>query len=138
MTKRFDDLTVLHQAQDTTAVSDAAAASGKIRPATPLPWHQGPIIGGDDANDECVFCTNGEIVADCGARATLDDVSVDECIQNAAYVNHACNNYERLVAALIQAAQQLDYLHDKYPPTSSGEAVLSRTNSLLAELGELK
>lgn len=76
------------------------SATVKHQPATPLPWHQGPIDGGDDANNECVFDKDGEIVADCGARASLDKVDWPECEKNAAYVDHAANAYPKLVEHL--------------------------------------
>jgi len=72
----------------------------KHQPATPLPWHQGPIDSGDEANAECVFDERGEIVADCGARTALDGVRWAECEGNAAYIDHAAKKYPLLVEAL--------------------------------------
>jgi hypothetical protein len=40
-----------------------------------------------------------------------------------------------LVEALREALLQLEYLHQKFTPTSTGEAVISRLNGLLKRLG---
>lgn len=99
----------------------------KHQPATPLPWHQGPIDGGENANNECVFDKDGEIVADCGARATLDAMDWPECEKNAAYIAHAAVAYPKLVEVLRELS-----LRNPFPVQAlvDGEA-------LLRELGEV-
>jgi hypothetical protein len=104
------------------------------QPATPLPWHQGPIDGGDNANNECVFDADGEIVADCGARSVMDnsDDPFGPCIQNAAYVTAACNGHNALIDQLRDV---LDYLEPEMDADLQGESyVPNRAMSLYTDI----
>jgi hypothetical protein len=53
--------------------------------------------------------------------------------ETAAYIVHAANLYPELVEALEGAETQIQYLHDKFQETGSGNAELARIRTILAK-----
>lgn len=117
-----------------TQCIEKPASAAKHAPATPLPWKQGEIKGTDGANGECLFDEVGDIVADCGSRATLAHADWPECEANASYIAQAANAYPKLVEALGEALRAWEKPNPTHTPTYRKN--YERLTGLLRELGE--
>ena len=96
-----------------------------MKPATPLPW----CI---DAGDNVI--RGGETyIFHLAANFKNNGMAADT-----RYALHACNAYPRLIYALREARQQIQYLQEKFQETGSGNAVLASIDARLNELGEIK
>jgi hypothetical protein len=53
--------------------------------------------------------------------------------ENIAFVLLAVNSHDALVEALKEASLQIEYLHEKFQPTGSGNGLLARINAALKD-----
>lgn len=98
-----------------------------MKPATPLPWKAMPTGAYSDA------CKDRGAIFVCNIR-TGTHVAEDSNQANAAYIVHACNNYQRLVEALrsFQRAASADKVEDFSAVSNAAD----NAGALLRELKE--
>jgi hypothetical protein len=103
---------------------------------SPLPWHcYGNAIGAIDERQEC--CGIPDSSGECCGIPNVEwgeyQIASIGSDADAAYLTHACNLYPELVEALEGAETQIQYLHDKFQETGSGNAELARIRTILAK-----
>ena len=59
--------------------------------------------------------------------------TVDECIANTLFVVKACNSHDELLAACINAHNQIVYLHEKFEKTGTGEQAIAMLKSAITK-----
>ena len=99
------------------------------RKFTPGPW--------EVVSDPCHYHTLTEVVAGCrddGTSMVVEvggDASIPELEANARLIASSPVMYE----ALREAVLQIEYLHDKFQETGTGNAVLAKLKAALAKSG---
>ena len=76
-------------------------------------------------------------------RSTVNNYSVcilinggtspEETEANAAFIVRACNSHDELIEVLKDAILEIEYLHDKFKTTGSGNATLAKIDAAIAK-----
>jgi hypothetical protein len=120
---------------DLASASSGSIPETKVKPATALPWSWGWRKGDIDAPGSIY---SEKLPGHCYAVAMCPRYGRKEFAKDAAYATHACNAYPKLIYALRDARIQINYLHEKFTDTGTGNATLAFLESVLRELGELE
>jgi hypothetical protein len=54
-------------------------------------------------------------------------------LANAAFIVRACNSHDELIEVLKDAILEIEYLHDKFKTTGSGNATLAKIDAAIAK-----
>lgn len=103
-----------------------------------LPWAYRPHEFDDwgwirDAAGNLAACARGE--KDDKSHDAHRADKTDPYGENAALIVRAVNNHEALVETLQEARLQIEYLHERFKPTGTSEAVLARIYDVLGDVG---
>lgn len=104
---------------------------------SPLPWkmEMETHFDSDEQYFRSVVGPDGKTICLAGFAISMGS-SDDETFANSAFIVKAVNSYAKLVNALKESRAQIEYLHDKFQETGSGNAILARIDAALAPSGE--
>lgn len=110
---------------------------------TPTPWEYVPS---NENHGAYVVAPHGGDICDCYAMSNPYSSAVCnggnsypipfqgyEADANAEFIVRACNAHDELVMALQDGRTQIEYLHQKFQATGSGNGTLARIDAALAK-----